>query len=80
LVIWRTTRSISRARARLHSAMRAPVPAALPALSDLVERRVGDHAQHHRVFGRDMRAEGPASTTRSTLSTPRSSISSRAPA
>ena len=56
--IRRTTLSISVRAAALRSAMRAPVPAALPAERDLVERAVGDEAEHHRVFHVDMAAEG----------------------
>ena len=38
--------------------MRAPVPAALPAERDVVERAVGDEAEDHRVFHVDVAAEG----------------------
>ena len=49
----------SRPRAsRLSSAMRAPVPAALPAEPTLSSGAVGDHAQHHGVFRVDVAAEG----------------------
>ena len=54
----RATRSISARAARLRRAIRAPVPAALPALADLVEVAVGDHAERHGVDGVDVRAEG----------------------
>ena len=56
--IWRTTSSISAREARLSSAMRAPVPAALPAGGDMGEIAIGDQAERHRVERIDVAAEG----------------------
>ena len=53
----RTTSSISARAARLSSAIRAPVPAALPARGDAGRVAVGDEPEHQRVDRVDVAAE-----------------------
>ena len=72
--------SISRRAAAFSSAMRAPVPAALPAEVTLSSGQSGIIPRTIACSGEICAPNAPASTTRSTLSTPRSSIKSRAPA
>ncbi len=61
--------------------MRAPAPAALPTEATCAEVAVRDHAEHHRVLGVDVAAEGAGEAgCGRRCSTPRSSISSATPA
>ena len=75
-----TSVSTSRRAAAFRSAMRAPVPAALPAEVTRARSQSGIMPSTIACFGEICAPKAPASTTRSTLSTPSWSISSRAPA
>ena len=64
----------------LQSAIRAPVPAAFPALVTFSSGTSGIIPSTIACFGLIWAPKAPASVTRSTVSTPISSINSRAPA
>ncbi len=70
----------ARRAAEFSSAMRAPVPAALPAEVTFARSQSGIMPSTIACLGEICAPKAPASTTRSTLSTPSWSISRRAPA